>query len=83
MPLQRFAVLETQFFSAILLPATLALIMVAMGLSLTRSDFVHIVKRPRGLLVGLVLQMVGLPILAFLITLIIPGLSPLPGWGYL
>lgn len=47
-----------------------------MGLSLTRSDFVNVVKRPRGLVVGLVLQMVALPILAFLITLIVPGLSP-------
>lgn len=68
--------LETQFFSAFLLPATLALIMVAMGLSLTQGDFVNIVKRPRGLAVGLFLQMIALPILAFLIVLIIPGLSP-------
>jgi BASS family bile acid:Na+ symporter len=69
-------VLNTQFFSAFLLPATLALIMVALGLSLTRGDFVNIVKRPRGLVVGLFLQMVALPFLAFLIVLIIPGLSP-------
>lgn len=47
-----------------------------MGLSLTRGDFVNIVKRPRGLVVGLVLQMLALPLLAFLITTIIPGLSP-------
>lgn len=67
---------DTNFFSAYLLPATLAFIMVGLGLSLTRSDFVNVVKRPRGLLVGLVLQMVALPLLAFLITLLIPGLSP-------
>lgn len=67
---------DTNFFSAYLLPATLAIIMVGLGLSLTRSDFINVVKRPRGLLVGLVLQMVGLPLLAFLITLLIPGLSP-------
>lgn len=47
-----------------------------MGLSLTQGDFVNIVKRPRGLVVGLILQMIALPILAFLIVLIIPGLSP-------
>jgi len=69
-------VLETNFFSAYLLPATLAIIMVGLGLSLTRNDFVNVVKRPRGFLVGLVLQMVALPLLAFLITLLIPGLSP-------
>lgn len=68
--------LDTQFFSAFLLPATLALIMVALGLSLTQGDFVNIVKRPRGLVVGLILQMLALPILAFLIVLIAPGLSP-------
>lgn len=67
---------DTNFFSAYLLPATLAIIMVGLGLSLTRSDFINVVKRPRGLLVGLVLQMVALPLLAFLITLLIPGLSP-------
>ncbi len=67
---------DTNFFSAYLLPATLAFIMVGLGLSLTRNDFVNVVKRPRGLLVGLVLQMVALPLLAFLITLLIPGLSP-------
>ncbi len=49
--------------------------MVAMGLSLTKSDFVYIIKRPRGIVVGLVLQMLALPLLAFLITLLIPNLS--------
>lgn len=69
-------VLDTQIFSAVLLPATLAFIMAGMGLSLTRHDFIAIARNPKGLAVGLAAQMLALPVLAFLIVLIIPGLSP-------
>lgn len=68
--------IETKFFSQYMLPATLAFIMVGMGLSLTRRDFLNIIKNPKGLGIGLLAQMLLLPALAFLITLIIPGLSP-------
>lgn len=69
-------VIDTQLFSAFLLPFSLALIMLGLGLSLTRSDFENILKHPRALGVGLFAQMVGLPIVAFLIALIAPSLSP-------
>lgn len=69
-------VLETNFFSVYMLPATLAFIMLGMGLSLTRRDFLNIARHPKGLAVGLAAQMLMLPVLAFLITLILPDLSP-------
>jgi bile acid:Na+ symporter, BASS family len=69
-------VLETKFFSVYMLPATLAFIMLGMGLSLTRRDFLNIARNPKGLAIGLGAQMLMLPVLAFLITLILPDLSP-------
>jgi bile acid:Na+ symporter, BASS family len=69
-------VLETKFFSVYMLPATLAFIMLGMGLSLTRRDFLNIARNPKGLAIGLGAQMLMLPLLAFLITLILPDLSP-------
>lgn len=69
-------VLDTNFFSAILLPGTLALIMFGMGLSLTRQDFITIARQPKGIFIGLVAQMLLLPLLGFAIASIIPGLSP-------
>lgn len=65
-------VLETHFFSSILLPVSLAFIMLGMGMSLTRKDFANIFLRPKAVLVGLMAQMLGLPIIAFLIAWMFP-----------
>jgi BASS family bile acid:Na+ symporter len=55
-------------FSEILLPATLAIITLGMGLSLTERDFRYIFIRPRAFITGLCSQMILLPVLAFLIA---------------
>lgn len=60
--------LETDFFSSLLLPIVLGLIMLGMGLSLTRNDFKYIFLFPKGILTGLFSQMVFLPALGFLIA---------------
>lgn len=64
--------LETHFFSAILLPVSLAFIMLGMGMSLTRKDFTNIFLKPKAVLVGLAAQMLALPVIAFIIAWIFP-----------
>ena len=48
-------------------PIALALIMLALGLGLTGQDFIRVVKQPKDFLVGLVCQLILLPIVAFLL----------------
>lgn len=67
--------LETRFFSSVMLPVILALIMTGIGTSLTFSDFKNIFRFPRGLFVGLLGQLLLLPVLAFVIAWFTP-LSP-------
>jgi bile acid:Na+ symporter, BASS family len=50
----------------------LALIMFGVGLSLTLKDFGNIVRYPKAFTVALTAQMLGLPIIAFLLMLIFP-----------
>jgi len=56
------------YFSSYFLPATLAIITMGMGLSVTLSDFRNLFLRPRALSIGLVSQMLLLPLIAFLIA---------------
>ena len=48
-------------------PIALALIMLALGLGLTSQDFLRVAKQPKDFLVGLVCQLILLPIIAFLL----------------
>ena len=48
-------------------PIALALIMLTLGLGLTGQDFIRVVKQPKDFLVGLVCQLILLPIIAFLL----------------
>ena len=48
-------------------PIALALIMLALGLGLTGQDFLRVAKQPKDFLVGLVCQLILLPIIAFLL----------------
>ena len=48
-------------------PIALALIMLALGLGLTGQDFLRVVKQPKDFLVGLICQLILLPIVAFLL----------------
>lgn len=52
----------------IILPLILAFIMFSMGLSLVVDDFKRVAKFPKAFIVGAVLQIVSLPLIAFLIT---------------
>ena len=48
-------------------PLALALIMLALGLGLTSQDFLRVAKQPKDFLVGLICQLILLPIIAFLL----------------
>ena len=52
-------------------PIALALIMLTLGLGLTTSDFTRVIKRPKDFLVGLICQVIFLPIIAFVLIKIL------------
>ena len=52
-------------------PFALALIMLALGASLTTNDFTRVVKNPKEFLVGLICQLVILPIVGYLLIIIL------------
>jgi len=48
-------------------PICLALIMLGLGLGLTTQDFTRVIKHPKDFLVGLICQLILLPIIAFIL----------------
>jgi BASS family bile acid:Na+ symporter len=52
-------------FSAYFLPITLAVITLGMGLSITHRDFRYVFYRPRAVLIGIISQIILLPLIAF------------------
>ena len=52
-------------------PLSLALIMLALGMGLTVQDFTRVVKQPKDFIVGLVCQLIFLPIIAFALVFIL------------
>ena len=58
----------------IFLPVSLVFIMITLGLGLTLNDFRNILKFPKVFFIGIVNQMILLPIVAFLILTFV-GLS--------
>jgi BASS family bile acid:Na+ symporter len=58
--------------SAIILGASLAIIMLGMGLSLVADDFKRIFLQPKSIIIGLVNQLILLPIIAFILVSLFP-----------
>ena len=56
----------------VILPLALAFIMLVLGLGLTGSDFLRVVKQPRDFFVGAFSQIILLPIIAFMLVKIWP-----------
>ncbi len=52
-------------------PIALALIMLGLGLGLTVQDFIRVVKNPKDFIIGLICQLIILPIIAFLLIFIL------------
>ena len=59
----------------VILPIALAFIMFALGLVLTGSDFLRVIKQPRDFYVGTISQIILLPIIAFILVKLWP-ISP-------
>jgi len=76
--------MESSFLSAVVLPFSLALIMAGIGLELKLSDFSLILKKPKPVFVGLIAQMVLLPILGIIVGLYLFNFSnPYIGAGFI
>jgi len=54
----------------IFLPLSLVFIMFTLGLGLTINDFKNVIKEPRAFGIGLINQMVLLPLFAFIIIIL-------------
>ena len=52
-------------------PIALALIMLGLGLGLTIKDFLRVINNPKDFTVGIVCQLILLPIVAFILLLIL------------
>lgn len=57
--------MESNLLTAIFLPLALSIIMLGMGLSLSLTDFSRVVVTPRTIIAGLLIQIIGMPLLAF------------------
>ncbi|MEZ4383247.1 MAG: bile acid:sodium symporter family protein [Nannocystaceae bacterium] len=60
--------MEATFLSKVVLPLSLALIMLGMGLSLTLDDFRRVVKFPKAIAAGVFLQMIVLPLIGLAVV---------------
>ncbi|MFO5438401.1 MAG: bile acid:sodium symporter family protein, partial [Dolichospermum sp.] len=64
--------MQASFLTAVILPLALAIIMLGMGLSLLPEDFLRVTKYPKAVAIGLISQLIFLPIIGFIIAKIIP-----------
>jgi bile acid:Na+ symporter, BASS family len=64
--------MQSNLFTAVLLPLALAMIMLGMGLSLVPKDFRRITRYPKAVAVGTVCQILLLPLIGALITKVVP-----------
>jgi bile acid:Na+ symporter, BASS family len=64
--------MQSNLFTAVLLPLALAMIMLGMGLSLVPKDFRRITRYPKAVAVGTVCQILLLPLIGALIAKVVP-----------
>jgi bile acid:Na+ symporter, BASS family len=74
--------MAAEWLAQVVLPWVLASVMLAMGMSLTGADFQRIWRHPRSVLLGLGLQILALPLLAWALVLLLP-LPPMAAAGLL
>ncbi len=68
--------METNYLTDIMLPLSLAVIMLGMGLSLVPYDFKRVALYPKAATIGILNQLVVLPIVGFLLLLLFRLKSP-------
>ncbi|MBE9139101.1 bile acid:sodium symporter [Nodosilinea sp. LEGE 07088] len=64
--------MESSFLTAVFLPLALFTVMLGMGLGLEFNDFMRILVYPKSVIIGLVAQLVMLPILGFVLASLFP-----------
>ncbi len=64
--------MQSSVFTTVLLPLALAIVMLGMGLSLVPEDFRRITRYPKAVAVGVVCQIMLLPLIGALIALVVP-----------
>jgi bile acid:Na+ symporter, BASS family len=64
--------MQSNLFTTVLLPLALSLVMLGMGLSLIPEDFKRIARYPKAVAVGTICQVILLPLIALLITQLVP-----------
>lgn len=64
--------MQASFLTTVLLPIALAIIMLGMGLSLLPEDFQRVSKYPKAVSIGLISQLIILPIIGFVIAKVVP-----------
>ncbi len=67
--------MESSFLTTVFLPLALFIIMLGMGLGLTLKDFQRILVQPKAVVLGLMAQLLLLPLVGFLLASVFP-LSP-------
>lgn len=73
--------MESNIVSAVFLPASLFLIMFGLGLTLLIEDFKRLVDNPRATLLGVTLQIIALPLIAFALANLLLRDSPVMAMG--
>ena len=68
--------METNFLTDLMLPISLGIIMLGMGLSLVPADFKRVALYPKAATVGLINQIIILPLVGFLLLMLIPMQTP-------
>ena len=64
--------MEESFLSNVVLPLAIVIIMIAMGMTLTIADFRRVLSQPKAVAVGMLCQLIVLPILGFLVASLLP-----------
>ena len=62
--------MENSLLSQVFLPAALFIIMLGMGLSLVKEDFFNITKNPKSFILGVLCQLVLLPLIAMIMVIL-------------
>ena len=64
--------MQSNLFTAVLLPLALAIVMLGMGLSLAPADFQRVTRYPKAVVLGLLCQLGLLPLIGVLIARVVP-----------
>lgn len=64
--------MQANIFTAVILPVALGIMMLGMGLSLVPEDFQRVRKYPKAIAIGLISQLILLPVIGFAIAKVVP-----------